>query len=97
MAKNGHVPTLVGNKTSREVYSGWRKITEMLEANKIMLCPEEHRKEQKMLLKMIDAIQRVELYHSWLDQTTVQNVTKGRVIKFKTNQYSTFQIAIQNA
>ena len=25
----------------------------------------------------MDAIQRVELYHSWMDQTTVQNVTKG--------------------
>ena len=25
----------------------------------------------------MDAIQRVELYHSWMDQTTIQNVTKG--------------------
>ena len=39
MAKNGQVPVLIGNKTSKNVYSGWRKITEMLEANNIMLCP----------------------------------------------------------
>ena len=39
MAKNGQVPVLIGNKTSKNVYSGWRKITEMLEANDIMLCP----------------------------------------------------------
>ena len=41
MAKNGQVPVLIGNKTSKNVYSGWRKITEMLEANNIMLCPGE--------------------------------------------------------
>merc|ERR1712113_486784 len=70
-----------GNKTSKNVYSGWRKITEMLEANSIMLCPEEQRGEQKVLLKLMDAIQRVELYHSWIDHTTVQNVTKDRYTK----------------
>jgi len=81
MAKNGQVPVLIGNKTSKNVYSGWRKITEMLEANDIMLCPEEQRGEQKVLLKLMDAIQRVELYHSWMDQTTIQNVTKDRYTK----------------
>ena len=92
MAKNGQVPVLIGNKTSKEVYSGWRKIVEMLEANKIQLCPAEHRQEQKVLLKMMDAIQRVELYHSWMDQTTVANVTKG----FK-NILIIFKILFKNA
>ena len=43
----------------------------------MILCTDEHRKEQKELLKMMDVIERVELYHSWCDDTTVQNVTKG--------------------
>ena len=54
-----------------------RKITEALETNEIVLCPEENRKEQKELFKMMDIIERVELYHSWCDPTTVGNVTKG--------------------
>jgi len=48
-----------------------------LETNEIVLCPEENRKEQKELFKMMDIIERVELYHSWCDPTTVGNVTKG--------------------
>lgn len=48
-----------------------------METNEIVLCPEENRKEQKELFKMMDIIERVELYHSWCDPTTVGNVTKG--------------------
>ena len=92
MSKNGQVPFLVGNNTSTDVFSGWRKILEMLESNQITLCPEPQRKEQKELLRMLDVLERVregldskinyfyfqiELYHSWCDQTTVKNVTKG--------------------
>ena len=57
-----------------------RKITEALETNEIVLCPEENRKEQKELFKMMDIIERVELYHSWCDPTTVGNVTKGMTV-----------------
>ena len=49
-----------------------------METNEIVLCPEENRKEQKELFKMMDIIERVELYHSWCDPTTVGNVTKGK-------------------
>lgn len=81
MSKNGQVPLLIGNNGSKDIFSGWRKITEALETNEIVLCPEENRKEQKELFKMMDIIERVELYHSWCDPTTVGNVTKERYTK----------------
>jgi len=88
MSKNGQVPILIGNKTSKDVFSGWRKITEMLERHEIMLCSQDHRKEQKELMNMMDVIERVELYHSWCDQTTVDNVTKERYTKCLDVQYA---------
>jgi metaxin len=59
----------------------------MLESNQITLCPEPQRKEQKELLRMLDVLERIELYHSWCDQTTVKNVTKDRFTNSLDVQY----------
>ena len=78
MSKNGQVPFLVGNNTSTDVFSGWRKILEMLEANQITLCPGPQRKEQKELLRMLDVLERVSAQICY----TFQRLSSDRIISF---------------
>jgi len=76
MSKNGHVPLLIGQNSARNVASGPRDIREML--TKIGISLRESDSAQRDLFKLIEVIERVELYHSWVDPITVLNVTKKR-------------------
>ena len=52
----------------------------MLEQNGIRLLDVEQSllDRQRDMFKLIDVIERVELYHSWVDPITVLNVTQKR-------------------
>lgn len=76
MSKNGQVPVLIGTNTARNVSSGPRQIRDTLSSNSIELHHADDM--QRDLFKLIDVIEKVELYHSWVDPITVLNVTKKR-------------------
>jgi len=78
MSSNGTVPVLAEGATQR-VYCGCKEIQETLKKREIkhMLSPDDSQLEAQ-LFNLLDVLKRVELYHSWVDPTTVLNVTRKR-------------------
>ncbi|CAG5099152.1 Oidioi.mRNA.OKI2018_I69.XSR.g16298.t1.cds [Oikopleura dioica] len=75
-SRNGNVPVL---SDKSKIYSGVKEIQEVLKKKEIVHTPSPEDSDlEKRLFSLIDVLKRVELYHSWLDQTTVLNVTKKR-------------------
>lgn len=83
MSKNGMVPVLVGNNTARNIASGPQEIRKSLFDNGMILHQDDESThiEMRDLFKLIEIIEKVELYHSWVDPVTVLNVTKKRYTK----------------
>jgi len=90
MSTNGNVPVLVEGATNR-VYFGCKEIQETLKKKEIshLLAPDDAQLENK-LVNLLDILKRVELYHSWVDPTTLLNVTKKRYTS-EVDVYSVFK------